>query len=43
MSAPVSGVRRSVRAFTALAIAAMSVWLAAAPQGAPAAAAKLRL
>ena len=43
MSEPVSGVRRSVRAVTALAIAAMSVWLAAAPQRAPAAAAKLRL
>ena len=43
MTAPVSGVRRSVRAAAALAIAAMSVWLAAVPRMTLAAPAKLRL
>jgi glyoxylase-like metal-dependent hydrolase (beta-lactamase superfamily II) len=43
MSAPVSWVRRSLRAAAVLAIGAMSVWLAAAPQLTLAAPAKLRL
>jgi glyoxylase-like metal-dependent hydrolase (beta-lactamase superfamily II) len=43
MSAPVSGARRSLRAAAVLAIATVSVWLAAAPPRTLAAPAKLRL